>query len=239
MPILTLVVASALTFSSSSAACWHLSNVATTRAVTCMNEQAANAAANAAALAALTADDGEVAAFAAAEQARAKADMASISESGAQDELRAAGLYDDIEEVMITDDGTLPDDLPFGAGNRKLSLPSMEDYYAGAPGTGRVEWTKADAAAFAEAAEMEAIAAAEAVEMEAIAAAEAAEMATSSADASAGEGEYMQVTCPMELGPERTLRIKLPDEREYDVQVPEDVMAGGEFIVGPFPPAAA
>ena len=228
MPILTLVVASALTFSSSSAACWHLSNVATTRAVTCMNEQAANAAANAAALAALTADDGEVAAFAAAEQARAKADMASISESGAQDELRAAGLYDDIEEVMITDDGTLPDDLPFGAGNRKLSLPSMEDYYAGAPGTGRVEWTKADAAAFAEAAEMEAIAAAE-----------AAEMATSSADASAGEGEYMQVTCPMELGPERTLRIKLPDEREYDVQVPEDVMAGGEFIVGPFPPAAA
>jgi len=211
------VILAALTFNPP-ATSWHLGILATKAAAGVrMNDERAAALAS----------DQAVAAFAAAEQARTTAEMASMSESAAKAELRAAGLYDDVEEVMGTDGGRLPADAPFGAGNRKLSLPSMEDYYKGAPGTGSVEWTAETAAAAAEAAEMEAMAVAEAAESTA---------ASDSAAAGAGEGEYMQVTCPMELSAARTLRIQIPDGREFDVQVPEDVMAGGEFIVGPFPP---
>ena len=47
----------------------------------------------------------------------------------------------------------------------------------------------------------------------------------------------MQVVCPAELAADRTIRIQLPDGREFDVQVPEGVEAGAAFLVGPFPPA--
>jgi len=218
MAIQTLVVA-ALSFTTS-AARWH-GTIARRAIQVQMNEDQAAALAS----------DQAVAAFAAAESARAAAEMATMSEEAAEAELRAAGLYDDIEEVMGTDGGLLPSDAPFGAGKRKLSLPSMEEYYAGAPGTGSVEWTAETAAAAAEAAELEAMAAAEAAETA---------MASDSATVTdEGEGDFMQVICPMELGLERTLRIQLPDGREFDVIVPDDVVPGGEFLVGPFPPPAA
>ena len=54
----------------------------------------------------------------------------------------------------------------------------------------------------------------------------------------AADGEYAEVACPAELGAARTMRIAMPDGREFDVQVPEGVQAGETFVVGPFPAAA-
>ena len=51
------------------------------------------------------------------------------------------------------------------------------------------------------------------------------------------DGELMEVVCPPELGADRTIRIALPDAREFDVVVPEGVAAGDTFLVGPFPSA--
>ena len=51
----------------------------------------------------------------------------------------------------------------------------------------------------------------------------------------AAAGEMMEVACPAELTPDRTIRIALPDEREFDVVVPASVTAGEVFLVGPFP----
>ena len=65
------------------------------------------------------------------------------------------------------------------------------------------------------------------------AAAEAA--AAEAATAEAAAGLMMEVVCPAELAPDRTLRIALPDAREFDVVVPDDVAVGDAFLVGPFP----
>ena len=51
----------------------------------------------------------------------------------------------------------------------------------------------------------------------------------------AAAGLMMEVVCPAELAPDRTLRIALPDAREFDVVVPDDVAVGDAFLVGPFP----
>ena len=75
-------------------------------------------------------------------------------------------------------------------------------------------------------------AAAEAAEVEAEAGAEA-EAEAELLEAPAGE--MMEVVCPAELGPDRAIRIALPDAREFDVVVPADVAAGDAFLVGPFP----
>ena len=53
---------------------------------------------------------------------------------------------------------------------------------------------------------------------------------------SAEEGEWMEVVCPNGLLPDRTLRVALPDGREFEVEVPDGVEAGDAFVVGPFPP---
>ena len=53
--------------------------------------------------------------------------------------------------------------------------------------------------------------------------------------AEAAAGLMMEVVCPAELAPDRTLRIALPDAREFDVVVPDDVAVGDAFLVGPFP----
>ena len=53
----------------------------------------------------------------------------------------------------------------------------------------------------------------------------------------AAQGEYAEVVCPDELSGARTMRIAMPDGRQFDVQVPEGLRAGDKFTVGPFPPA--
>ena len=50
-------------------------------------------------------------------------------------------------------------------------------------------------------------------------------------------GEVMEVACPSALPADRTVRVSLPDLREFDVVVPEGVAAGEVFLVGPFPSA--
>ena len=52
------------------------------------------------------------------------------------------------------------------------------------------------------------------------------------------EGVYAEVICPADLQAGRTMRIMLPDAREFDVRVPDDVAAGAAFLVGPFPQEA-
>lgn len=76
------------------------------------------------------------------------------------------------------------------------------------------------------------------------AAAERATAEAAAADASAAapsaedqDGSYLEVVCPSDVPADRTIRIRLPDSREFDVQVPEGVETGAAFLVGPFPPA--
>eukprot|EP00966_Prymnesium_polylepis_P214457 4966585-Prymnesium_polylepis.1 len=46
----------------------------------------------------------------------------------------------------------------------------------------------------------------------------------------------MEVLCPADLDAlDRTIRIALPDAREFDVVVPAGLVAGDSFLVGPFP----
>ena len=76
-----------------------------------------------------------------------------------------------------------------------------------------------------------------AAEAAAAAAAAAAEAPPAADVEAAPAGELMEVVCPPELGADRTIRIALPDAREFDVVVPEGVAAGDTFLVGPFPSA--
>ena len=73
-----------------------------------------------------------------------------------------------------------------------------------------------------------------------VAAAEAAAAEAAVADVAAAEvasaGEMMEVVCPAGLDAlDRTIRIALPDAREFDVVVPAGIVAGEAFLVGPFP----
>ena len=64
------------------------------------------------------------------------------------------------------------------------------------------------------------------------------ELARSQLDASeppTPPDDLLQVVCPADLSPDRKLRIALPDGREFDVTVPDDVGDGEPFLVGPFP----
>lgn len=68
----------------------------------------------------------------------------------------------------------------------------------------------------------------------------AAEVAAEAAEATAAAeevpaGGMMEVVCPSSLAADRSIRIALPDAREFDVVVPEGVSAGESFLVGPFP----
>jgi hypothetical protein len=67
------------------------------------------------------------------------------------------------------------------------------------------------------------------------AAAEAAAADAAAAAEQAPAGQMMEVICPAELSADRTVRITLSDEREFDVVVPTGVGPGDAFLVGPFP----
>jgi len=49
------------------------------------------------------------------------------------------------------------------------------------------------------------------------------------------DGEVVEIVCPQQLGPDRTLRHTLPDGRAFDLAVPEDLLPGQTFAAGPFP----
>ena len=79
------------------------------------------------------------------------------------------------------------------------------------------------------------VAADTAADVAADAGAAAAEVAAEMAEA---EETLLEVVCP-ELPADRTIRVALPDGREFDVAVPPGVATGAAFLVGPFPRAEA